>query len=317
MTEKTTLDEVIERYINNMRRTNRKENTLKSYITDYRIFKKYMMEEQGLEYIQDIDEDILLDYRDYLYEEKNYKKATVNRKLNALKSLFAYLENLKIIDINYMKVIPTARPFNDMQKKEVLTPEEVEMIITMPAKSKDKGWKRASATLYMLAFLGLRRGELLDLKIKDLDINNKTLYVRRSKTNVHDILPLNERIFISLMNYLKERDSLNPDDYLIIGDMGDRLSETAFYKIVKQYATASEIDKDITSYTFRHTFITNLVEENLSHADIMKWTGHKDIRVLDVYTQGTPTIKKRVMNTSYKTYNKSKIDKLKDDLNKK
>lgn len=317
MTKKTTLDEVIERYIHNMTRSNRKENTIKSYVTDYKIFKNYMEEEKNIEYIQDINEDILLDYRDYLFDEKNYKQATVNRKLNALKSLFTYLENLKIIDVNYMKVIQTSRPFHDMEKKEVLTPEEVEEIITMPAKLKDKGWKRASAILYMLTFLGLRRGELLDLKIKDLDMTNKTLYVRRSKTNVNDVLPLNDRVFISLMNYLKERDSLDPQDYLIKGDQGSRLSETAFSKIVKQYAIASEIDKDITSYTFRHTFITNLVEENLSHADIMKWTGHKDIRVLDVYTQGTPTIKNRVMSSSYKTYNKSKIDKLKDDLNKK
>lgn len=316
MTEKSTLDEVIERYVNNMRRTNRKENTLKSYITDYKIFKKYMMEEQELEYIQDVDEDILLDYRDYLYEEKNYKKATVNRKLNALKSLFAYLENLKIIDINYMKVIPTARPFDDMQKKEVLTPEELETLITMPNKLKDKDWKRSSAILYMLAFLGLRRGELLDLKIKDFDMNSKTIYIKRSKTNVNDILPINSRIFISLMKYLKTRDSLDPEDYLIQGDKGNRLSDYVFNKIVKKYSIKSGIDKDITSYTFRHTFVTNLVEEGLSQADIMKWTGHKDIRVLDVYTQGTPTIKNRVMNNSFKTYNKSRIDKLKDDLAK-
>lgn len=316
MTEKSTLDEVIERYVNNMRRTNRKENTLKSYITDYKIFKKYMMEEQELEYIQDVDEDILLDYRDYLYEEKNYKKATVNRKLNALKSLFAYLENLKIIDINYMKVIPTARPFDDMQKKEVLTPEELETLITMPNKLKDKDWKRSSAILYMLAFLGLRRGELLDLKMKDFDMNSKTIYIKRSKTNVNDILPINSRVFISLMKYLKTRDSLDPEDYLIQGDKGSRLSDYVFNKIVKKYSIKSGIDKDITSYTFRHTFVTNLVEEGLSQADIMKWTGHKDIRVLDVYTQGTPTIKNRVMNNSFKTYNKSRIDKLKDDLAK-
>lgn len=317
MTEKTTLDEVIERYIHNMTRSNRKENTIKSYITDYRIFKKYMEKEKNIEYIQDIDEDILLDYRDYLYEEKNYKKATVNRKLNALKSLFTYLENLKIIDVNYMKVIKTSRPFDDMEKKEVLTPEQVEEIITMPNKLKDEGLKRASAILYMLTFLGLRRGELLDLKVKDFDMNSKTLYVRRSKTNVHDVLPLNDRVFISLMNYLKERDSLESDDYLIKGDRGNRLSDTAFAKIVKKYALKSGIDKDITSYTFRHTFITNLVEENLSHADIMKFTGHQDIRILDGYTRGTPTIKNRVMNSSFKTYNKNKIDKFKDDLNKK
>ena len=48
----------------------------------------------------------------------------------------------------------------------------------------------------------------------------------------------------------------------------------------------------------------------------MKWTGHKDIRVLDVYTQGTPTIKIEVIENSFKTHNKSKINKLINYLDK-
>ena len=72
MTKKTTLDEVIERYIHNMTRSNRKENTIKSYVTDYKIFKNYMEEEKNIEYIQDINEDILLDYRDYVFGKYNF-----------------------------------------------------------------------------------------------------------------------------------------------------------------------------------------------------------------------------------------------------
>lgn len=314
--ERMTIEKSIKRYVNNMERTGKGKNTITAYKTDYNIFKKYMEIEERIEYIEDINEDNLLDYRDYLYDVKGYKIATVNRKLNALKSLFTYLENLRIINVNYMKVIPTSRPFEDKEKVEVLEPDELERVISMPSELKDDNWKRSAAILYILAFLGLRREEVLNLKIKDLDMTNKTLYVRRSKTKVHDLLPLNERVFISLMSYLKERDSLEPDDYLFKGDRGKKVSDTSFSKMVKKYATASEIDKDITAYTLRHTFITNLVEEGLSQADIMKWTGHKDIRVLDVYTQGTPIIKNRVMEHSFKTHNQNKVNKLINDLNK-
>lgn len=315
--ERMTIKKVIERYINNMTRTNQSKNTITAYKTDYEIFKNYMETEKDIEYIQDVDEDTLFDYRDYLYDVKGYKIATVNRKLNALKSLFAYLENLRIINVNYMRVIPTKRPFEDKEKVEILESDELDKILSMPYELKDDNWKRSAAILYILAFLGLRREEILNLKIKDLDMVNKTLYVRRSKTKVHDLLPLNERVFISLMNYLKDRDSLEPDDYLFKGDRGKKVSDTAFSKMVKKYVVASGIDKDITAYTFRHTFITNLVEEGLSQADIMKWTGHKDIRVLDVYTQGTPTIKNRVMENSFKTHKQNKINKLINDLDKK
>ncbi|SHD77409.1 tyrosine-type recombinase/integrase [Schnuerera ultunensis] len=315
--EKMTIQKAIERYINNMERTGKGKNTITAYKTDYNIFKKYMEEEAGIEYIEVVDEDNLLDYRDYLYDVKGYKIATVNRKLNALKSLFTYLENLRIISVNYMKVIPTTRPFADREKVEILEPDELDKILSMPFELKDENWKRSAAILYILAFLGLRREEVLNLKVKDFDMTNKTLYVRRSKTKVHDVLPLDDRVYISLMNYLKERDSLEPDDYLFKGDRGKKVSDTAFSKMVKKYANASGIDKDITAYNFRHTFITNLVEEGLSQADIMKWTGHKDIRVLDVYTQGTPTIKNRVMEHSFKTHNKNKINKLINDLDKK
>lgn len=314
--EKMTIQKAIERYINNMERTGKGKNTITAYKTDYNIFQNYMEVEVGIEYIEDVDEDNLLDYRDYLYDVKGYKIATVNRKLNALKSLFTYLENLRIINVNYMKVIPTTRPFADREKVEILEPDELDKILSMPFELKDENWKRSAAILYILAFLGLRREEVLNLKIKDFDMTNKTLYVRRSKTKVHDVLPLDDRVYISLMNYLKERDSLESDEYLFKGDRGKKVSDTAFSKMVKKYANASAIDKDITAYTFRHTFITNLVEEGLSQADIMKWTGHKDIRVLDVYTQGTPTIKNRVIENSFKTHNKSKINKLINYLDK-
>lgn len=315
--ENVDIDKAIKKYLNNMTRTGSPESTITAYKTDFNLFKKYITEEKNINNVEEIDEDDFLDYKDYLVEVKNFKSATVNRKLNALKSLFGYLHKLGIIRINYMSVVPTKRPFQDQKKVEVLEAEEIEQIITLPIKLEDKNWRRSAALLYVLAYLGLRRSEMLELKVKSLDLENKTLDVYRPKTNTFAALPLNDRIVMIIASYLNERDEINEDDYLFKGDKGGKFSETAFTETIKRYAKQSNINKEITAYSFRHSFITNLLEEGLDQATIMKWTGHTDIRSLEVYAHSTAKIKNRIMESSFQTHNKNKVQQFLNNLYKK
>ena len=312
--ENMDIDKAIKKYLNNMTRTESPASTITAYKTDFNLFKKYITEEKNISNVEDIDDDDFLDYKDYLEQVKNFKSATVNRKLNALKSLFGYLHKLGIIRVNYMSVIPTKRPFQDQKKVEVLDSKEVEQIITLPNKIKDKNWKRSSAILYVLAFLGLRRSEVLELRVKHLNMQNRTLDVFRPKTRTFDALPLSDRTYIAIVNYLKERAEMNEEDYLFKGDKGGKLSETAFTEIIRRYAEGSNIKKEITAYSFRHTFITNLLEEGVDQSLILKWTGHTDIRSLEVYAHSTVTIKNRIMQSSFQTHNKNQIEKFLDNL---
>lgn len=314
---KMDIGEAVDKYINNRNRTEKTKSTTQAYRTDYNLFKEYMLREKSKTYIQDISEDDLFDYRDYLKYKKEYKVATVNRKLNALKSLFGYLKNINVLETDYMKVIQTKRPFEDQEEKFVLSPDEVEKLISTPNLLKDKNWKRSSSILYTLAYLGLRRGELLNLKVKDFDMNKRTLLVRRSKTRTLAILPLHDRVFISIMNYLKDRNKLSEDEYLFLGDRGGKFSENAFSQMIRHYVDKSGLGKEITAYTLRHTFITNLNEEGLSSTDIMKWTGHKDIRVLDTYIHATEKTKNKVMEGSFSSYNRSKANELRNSFKRK
>lgn len=308
------IDAAMSKYLNNMRRTGSPKSTITAYKTDFNLFKKYVAEEKEISNIEDIGEEELLDYKDYLEQVKSFKSATVNRKLNALKSLFTYLHKLSIIRVNYMSVIPTKRPFQDQKKVEVLESKEVEQIITLPNKIKDKNWKRSAAILYVLAFLGLRRSEILELRVNNLNMNNRTLDVFRPKTRTFDALPLSDRTYVAIVNYLKERTEINNEDYLFKGETGGKLSKTSFTETIRRYAKVSNIEKEITAYSFRHTFITNLLEEGLDQGTIMKWTGHTDIRSLDVYAHSTTTIKNRIMQSSFQTHNKNQIEKLLDNL---
>lgn len=312
--ENMDIDRAISKYLNNMMRTRSPESTITAYKTDFNLFKKYITEEKNINNVEDIDEDDFLDYKDYLEQVKNFKSATVNRKLNALKSLFGYLHKLGIIRINYMSVIPTKRPFQDQKKVEVLEAEEIEHIITLPLKLKDKNWRRSAALLYVLAFLGLRRSEILELQVKHLDLENKTLDVYRTKTNTFDALPLNDRTVAVIAGYLNEREELNEEDYLFKGDKGGKFSETAFTETIRRYAKESNIDKEITAYSFRHSFITNLLEEGLDQSLVMKWTGHTDIRSLEVYAHSTAKIKNRILESSFQTHGKNKVQQFLDNL---
>jgi len=100
-----------------------------------------------------------------------------------------------------------------------------------------------------------------------------------------------------VLNQLYMEKKPDPDDPVFISNKGNRLSNTAFNQMFQKYVKLSGLKKDfnITSHVFRHSFCTHLVKQGIPLIAIQRYTGHRDINSLNVYSHVSSEQKKVVM----------------------
>lgn len=124
---------------------------------------------------------------------------------------------------------------------------------------------------------GLRRSELLNLKIKDIDSDRMIVHVRNGKGNKDRIVPLSDNLLAILRNYFRK---YRPTTYLFNGiQSSKKYSSGSFTKIVKKY-----LGTDYTIHTLRHSYATALLENGTNLPVIQKLLGHQSIDTTMIYT---------------------------------
>lgn len=123
---------------------------------------------------------------------------------------------------------------------------------------------------------GLRRSELLNLKIKDIDSQRMILNIKNSKNNKDRIVPLSHGLLQILREYYK---AFHPITYLFEGTPGTRYSATSCLNLVKKY-----LDPHSGMHTLRHSYATALLEQGTDISIIQKLLGHKRIETTMIYT---------------------------------
>ena len=270
------------------------ESTSKAYIGDLKIFENYMKDSYpSLVYIDTIRNFHIISYRNFLVEKmknKEYKKSTVDRKYDSLKVFFDYLEEYNYIKDNFVKkfTFKRCRNITYSETKEVNIPnfldeEEIKMIIDAVKKDKTENKLRDLAILELLRTTGCRRSSVFDLEWKDIDFHNKTILIKHQKTKNWSNVPLALSLEQALIDYKFSLIEHTPNVFNIKKD--------AYNDIINKYVEKSGLKKDfkITGHTFRHSFITFLVKKNVPLEKIAKYTGHKDLRSLNIYTHLVPT----------------------------
>ena len=138
---------------------------------------------------------------------------------------------------------------------------------------------------------GFRVSELLNLKIDDLDFNEKIGYVRQSKGKKDRVF--NIPIFLSkkLEKYIKNQRNLKKE-YLFEGPKG-RLSSRNLQKIISSSSKRIGLKKQVHCHTLRHSFATHLLENNVDIRKIQELLGHADLSTTQIYTHiSTEELKK-------------------------
>ncbi len=202
--------------------------------------------------------------------EKNLAGNTMNVYHMAIRFLFEnVLEKRMWIDIKYSKT-PKRLP-------EVLTKEEVRKLLNAIS-----NWKHR----LMIEFLygsGLRVSELINMKIKDLELDKNYGYVRNGKGGKDRLITLPKIVKEKIKNLI-EMEKLNEDSFLLQSNRNKKYSIRTIQKIIKNACKKSGIRRNIHPHTLRHSFATHLIENGYDVTNVQAMLGHKSPETTLIYT---------------------------------
>lgn len=193
----------------------------------------------------------------------------VNQAISAIK-----FYGLHIVQFN--EVISYVRPKKEKKLPRVLSSREVLTILQSVRNAKHK------AILFLTYSSGLRVGEVVRLRVQDLDPERQMICVRQGKGRKDRMTLLSEQAFEMVKRYCQQE---QPDYWLFPGHTpGSHLTERTVQKVFAQAVIASGIKKQVSVHTLRHSFATHLLENGIDIRYIQELLGHQSTRTTEIYT---------------------------------
>lgn len=273
------MDEFLLRYINYLKSKNMSKNTLDAYKRDIdRFFKFLLFRDEDL---KAVDEISIMAFVEELHKNKKANSSIV-RNIIAIRNFYKYLNKQGIITED--PVINYEIPKIERNMPQILTLEEVNKLLNSPDLTTEKGI-RDKAMLEVMYATGVKVTELLN--ITTFDVNLKLSYIKcRGSKNKERIIPMGSYAVDCINNYLKTRQLLNIYnlEYLFLNLQSTKMTRQGFWKIIKQYAKIAGINKEITSYTLRHSFAVHLLQNGADIKSVQELLGHKDMAATQIYS---------------------------------
>jgi site-specific recombinase XerD len=241
-------------------------STAKAYDCDLTHFIKYLMILGITEHVQVTTETI----EDYL-GKLPVSPITKSRNRSAIKSFYRYLYIKRQIPddpgarLESIK-LPSREPV-------YLNQQEYQLILAEVRRSSPYYRKRDSTIISLLLQSGIRRAELVALNVGDVDVSNNRLRVIR-KGNKEQLLPIHPDLVIILEDYLNTRHT-KANQPLFMSKLGNRLSASALWYMIKGYAHRAGLNPRITVHSLRHSFCSSLLSQEIQLPYIAQLMGHK------------------------------------------
>jgi integrase/recombinase XerC len=230
--------------------------------------------------------------------EKGISNRSINRKISALNTYYKFLLKIGAIAQNPLikhKALKTSKkiqiPFSETEVSTVLNDLFFE---------KDFEGIRNKLIIELFYSTGIRRIELIELKLTSFSLDNKTLKVL-GKRNKERIVPLLNSVVECLRAYIVERsklDRIRDSDYLFLTKKGVKIYETLAYRIINDYFSKASTKVKKSPHILRHSFATHLLNQGADLNAVKDLLGHSSLAATQVYTHNSiAELKKVHINT--------------------
>lgn len=259
------------------------------------VYVRYFMrwcDERGVTQPREVTRQLIERYQRYLYHyrKENGEPLSFVSQRGRLSSLRIYFKWL--VKQNYTLYNPAADI--ELPRKErrlprhVLTITETEKILSL-CDLDDLLGLRDRAMMEVLYSTGIRRMEVVNLKLYDLDAERGTLMVRLGKGKKDRMVPIGERAIAWCQKYLTDvRPQLavmNDEDSFFLTNLGESFTPARLTQIVRRYVQRAEIGKTGSCHLFRHTMATLMLENGADIRFIQAMLGHAELSTTQIYTQ--------------------------------
>lgn len=254
-------------YMKSLKASNYSKQTIHHYFSSFSLFI-YYIQKQG-KILDDISAKEVNDIVLKLSVANQYGTSATHILISAI--MYYYRSVLR--NPGYKSEIN--RPQKEKTLPKVLSKEDVEKILRQCNNIKHK------TILVMLYSAGLRAGEIIDLKVQDIDSKRKLIYVRKAKGFKDRTVMLSDKLLEILRTYYK---AYSPKTYLFEGQYGDQYSQSSMRKILKEAAKAAGLQESPTLHWLRHSFATHLLEAGTDLRYIQQLLGHSSSKTTEIYT---------------------------------
>jgi len=242
---------------------------------------------------KEVTKPILERYQRYLYHYRNQKTGRAmtfrsqHTRLLPLRAFFRWLAKSNYLLSNPASELELPK-LEHRLPKHVLSASEADQVMN-GADLKDALGVRDRAILETLYSTGIRRMEVVHLKLYDLDVERGTLVVRQGKGKKDRMVPIGERALAWIDKYVTEvRPSLlvEPDEgFLFLTHMGESFTPNRLTQLVREYVDKAAIGKRGACHLFRHTMATLMLEGGADVRFIQEMLGHAKLETTQIYTQ--------------------------------
>ena len=230
--------------------------------------------------------------------DQDISNRSINRKISSLKTFYKFL-----VKIDELNCSPLSKHKALKTEKKVQIPFSVDEVRSVLDANIGSNFEaiRNKLIIELLYSTGIRRAELINLKLIDVDFSQNQIKVL-GKLNKERYIPLLENIQNTIRLYLKKREcleSIEDEFYLILTRKGKKIYNSLVYRIVKNYFLKASVKVKKSPHILRHSFATHLLSNGADLNSVKELLGHSSLASTQVYTHNNISELKKVYSNSH------------------
>ena len=277
---------------------NYSKHTLIAYHKDLEGFREFASLEFDFSEINNVSYAIIRSWIVKLVDD-GVSNSTINRKISSLRTYYKFL--LKIGDINVSplakhKVLKIAKilqvPFSE---------KEIENVLEILKEENSFVGLRNKLIVELFYSTGMRRAELINLKLNDISDSQKTIKVlgKRNKERIIPLLPSALNTIASYLDYRKSLSSIKDVHYLLLTKKGAKIYETLVYRVINNYFSKASEKVKKSPHILRHSFATHLLNEGADIKSVKELLGHSSLSSTQIYANNSISKLKQVYKNAH------------------
>src|SRR3990167_11153055 len=287
------------------------KNTIHSYRDTFKLLLRYCQDVKGLPVerltLERLDSQWITDFLDWLEEDRKCSISTRNQRLAALHSFFRYVQAEEPAGMFHFQKI-TAIPIKRVKRTvvEYLSHEAIKLLLSQPDKHTLKG-RRDLTLMSVLYDTGARVQELIDIKVRDVILQDPATIILTGKGNKIRRVPLMKNTVALLKAYILDHQLAQPwrnEEPLFINYQHRKLTKEGIAFIIAKYVQSARqlssiIPIKIKPHMLRHSKAMHLLQAGVNLIYIRDFLGHVDIKTTEIYAKADTETKRKAIENLY------------------
>ena len=277
---------------------NYSKHTLIAYHKDLLGFREFALSEFDFSEVNSVSYAIIRSWIVKLVGD-GVSNRTINRKISSLRTYYKFLLKIGDIEVSPLvkhKVLKTSKklqvPFSE---------KEIEDVLEILKEEDSFLGLRNKLIVELFYSTGMRRGELVNLKLNDISDSQKTIKVlgKRNKERIIPLLPSALNTIASYIDYRKSLSSIKDVHYLLLTEKGAKVYETLVYRVINNYFSKASEKVKKSPHILRHSFATHLLNEGADIKSVKELLGHSSLASTQIYANNSISKLKQVYKNAH------------------